>query len=142
MKITKYQSIALVLLILNIVYLLLMYSKLPETMPHHFNIKGEADSFGDKNLLLIIPVIAAVVYLIMYAAASSDKYNLPKSITIETARKSMGQLTVSLQIIFLLISYASITTGLGDHNPLSGWMVPILLTLIFLPIIGMYLSKK
>lgn len=118
-----------------------MYNGLPETMPNHFNLKGEADGFGPKKTLLALPVVAALVFLIMYAATTSDKYNLPKNVSIETARKSLGQLTVSVQIIFLFISYTSIVTGLGTHNPLAGWTVPIILALTLLPIIGMYLRK-
>ena len=129
------------MLLVNILCLTIMYTSLPETMPHHFNIKGEADSFGPKKILLIIPVLGAVLFLVMYAATATDKYNLPKNISIETARKSLGQLTVSIQIVFLLLSYSSITTGLGKQNALTPYIVPMLIALIFLPIIGMYLIK-
>lgn len=118
-----------------------MYDGLPEIMPQHFNAKGEADGFGPKKVLFILPAVGAVTLLIMFAAMWTDKYNLPENVSIESARKATGQLTVSIQIIFLILSYTSIKSGLEGSSPLGAWVIPIILALTFIPIINMFIRK-
>ena len=40
-------------------------STLPETIPIHFNMSGEADSFGSKTMLWMFPIIATILVGLM-----------------------------------------------------------------------------
>ncbi|MFC4634167.1 SdpI family protein [Dokdonia ponticola] len=45
----------LVIVILPFLYLGYLYADLPETVPTHWNLQGEIDGWGSKNMLWIIP---------------------------------------------------------------------------------------
>ena len=59
----RYIDIAcIVSIIASIVYLILNFSDLPDQIPIHFNAKGEADSFGSKSTIWIIPFMSVFQY--------------------------------------------------------------------------------
>jgi uncharacterized membrane protein len=57
-----------VLLLIGIpfIYAAYLYPSLPEIIPTHFNIKGEADGFGGKDSIYLGPSIMGVVSLFTY----------------------------------------------------------------------------
>ncbi len=142
MKLNTYQSAALGVLMFNVVYILIMYSGLPDIIPNHFDYQGKADGHGAKSFLIIGPIIGSFIFFVMYYAQSTEKYNLPKSVSPQAAKKSIGQLTLTVQIVFLLVTYSSITTALSKNNPIEGWMAPLIIILIFLPVLGMFVKKQ
>lgn len=55
------------LLLLTCIYTIVQYNNLPETIPTHFNAVGEADSFGHKTNIFIIPAIGiGLIYCYLY----------------------------------------------------------------------------
>jgi uncharacterized membrane protein len=48
------------------IYLAFMWSKMPETIPLHFDIKGNADRYGNKKELLVPVIILTVMSLFIY----------------------------------------------------------------------------
>ncbi len=50
-----------VIMLIPFIYLATIWSGLPETVPIHFNGKGEADGWGSKNTLIWMP--AALIFL-------------------------------------------------------------------------------
>ena len=57
------------LVLLPFIYLFFIWNKLPEIVPTHFNIRGEADGWGDKYdlilMLLLLPVLTYVLMLVI-----------------------------------------------------------------------------
>lgn len=51
------------LLILLVVFTAMSYSELPDTIPTHFNAKGEADGYSEKSMLWLIPTLSLVLYI-------------------------------------------------------------------------------
>ena len=39
------------------------FLKLPTTIPTHFNASGQADGYGNKVTLIILPILATIIYL-------------------------------------------------------------------------------
>lgn len=70
------------------IYLGLVWKKLPDTVPLHFNIKGEPDRYGSKTELLVVMGVMLVVNILIYLLLTNihridpkKKYtaeNLPK----------------------------------------------------------------
>lgn len=70
------------------IYLGLVWKKLPDTVPLHFNIKGEPDRYGSKTELLVVMGVMLVVNILVYLLLTNihridpkKKYtaeNLPK----------------------------------------------------------------
>ena len=57
-----------VLLLIGIpfIYAAYLYPSLPEIIPLHFNIKGEADGFGGKDSIYLGPSITGIASLFTY----------------------------------------------------------------------------
>lgn len=77
-KSSSHLLIALVLLAIPFGYAAYIYPSLPETIPTHFNIKGEADAYGGKNSIFLGPGIMSVVGLFVFFILSNIKSLDPK----------------------------------------------------------------
>lgn len=100
-------SALIVTLIINII----AYSAMKDTIPLHWNFKGEIDSYGSKNTYLMIALLPIGIYLLMLITPLLD----PKK---ETYKKvSYGKIrfiVVILMIILnLLITYATINENVN-----------------------------
>jgi len=64
-----FKKIVWLVIILPVVYLAIVWNKLPEKVAMHFDLKGNVDRFGSKNELILMSSVLifmnAVVYLIL-----------------------------------------------------------------------------
>ena len=60
------------------IYAAYLYPSLPEIIPIHFNIKGEADGFGGKDSIYLGPIILGVASLFTYFLLANIKNIDPK----------------------------------------------------------------
>jgi uncharacterized membrane protein len=67
-----------VLIVAPFLYLSTFYASLPATIPTHFNIKGEADGFGTKDMAFFAPVFLGVISLFTYLLMINIKKIDPK----------------------------------------------------------------
>jgi uncharacterized membrane protein len=76
----QYSHYLLVALLIAVpfIYLSTFYSGLPATIPTHFNIKGEADGFGSKDMAFFGPVFIGIVSLFTYLLMINIKKIDPK----------------------------------------------------------------
>ena len=68
----------LILIGIPFIYATYLYPSLPEIIPTHFNIKGEADGFGGKDSIYLGPVILGVASLFSYFLLANIKKIDPK----------------------------------------------------------------
>src|SRR5436305_1373084 len=63
------RRIVWLIMLLPSVYLAILWRQIPQTVPMHFDLKGNIDRYGTKNELLILvaslTALNAVVYLII-----------------------------------------------------------------------------
>ena len=53
-----------IMIVLYITFLFIFkYASLPETIPAHYNAKGEVDGWGDKSSVLLLYGICLVMYI-------------------------------------------------------------------------------
>lgn len=109
------------------------FNSLPESIAIHFDFSGKADRWGKKQIIWSLPVIGFVCWMIMYFAAQSDQVNIPSNFEEADMNKMLAHLTLSTQLIFLLISYLSIQVSLGHRKGLGTHFIIIILILIFYP---------
>lgn len=89
----------LLVTIIPIVYLLFVWSKLPEQIPMHWNFQGEIDKYGSKaSLVYLILLINIPIYLLMLF--------LPKIAAKEESIKRMGKKYYRLRLILQLFMSA------------------------------------
>jgi uncharacterized membrane protein len=65
------------------IYLACIWNSLPETIPVHFDIKGNADRYGNKKEMLVPVIIISVVSLFLYILFKNIHRIDPKKYAIE-----------------------------------------------------------
>jgi uncharacterized membrane protein len=121
-----------------VLYVISIYSSLPATIPTHFNIKGEADGWGDKSsiwfITLLFPLISVGQYLLL---ANISKIDPKKSAgqSPEVLIKIANVICIFLFIINIAIIHSS---QAGTFN-LGKFILP-LMGLLFM-ILGNYMNS-
>jgi uncharacterized membrane protein len=142
------EAIALLAIILTVMYLIVNYNSLPDTLPRHYNLAGQPDGFGGKSILFGLPGIAIVIYLIMTIGLRFPHvFNYPFKITDENAESQYKNISKMIRIlktlivlIFLYLTFATIQNGLGKMNGLGTWFAPVTIFTL-LGTVGFYLYK-
>lgn len=113
----KYQYIILSATILNFVAMLVAFIVLPNSVPVHFNLKGEVDRMGSPWLILvlaIIPVLVALGFLIE-AIVRGENYKNRKVLNIIMTCIT----TLFIYISWIMFGISACGVGLGEkaHFP-------------------------
>jgi uncharacterized membrane protein len=127
--------ISATLLILIILYTAINYSDLAETIPTHFNGKGEANGFGNKMYVWLLPVIGIITFVLLFVL---NKYphlhNYMVNITESNALKNYRLSTrivrftnVFVAILFACIQYMMVEQGKGNDIGFGSWFTPVII---------------
>ena len=124
--------------IMTIIY----YPELPDTIPIHFDYTGQADGFGGKEKILILPVTTTLLFALMTLLNKFPHiFNYPVEIT-ETnalrqytiATKLIRFLKLAIVVILGLIEFTSIQIANGQ-NGLGTLFLPFTIGFILLPLV-------
>lgn len=118
------------------------YPSLPETIPTHFNAKGDADGFGRKATILMLPAVATVLFAGMTILNRYPHvFNYPVKITEANALQQYSIATGMIRwlklVIMLVFTLIVIRThaAASDGSGIGRWFLPVTLLLIFVPVI-------
>ena len=119
----------------TIFILLQAWPTLPESVPRHFNASGEADGWGGKGSLLILPAIGFVIYVSLTVLNRFPHiFNYPFALTEENverqyrcARLLISALKAQMVWLFAYIEWQTIQTALGKAEGLGPMFMPVLL---------------
>lgn len=134
-KVDKLLIISTVICLLPIILSLILYDKLPDELPIHWDIEGNPDNYSSKAFAAIgLPFMMAGLNLITHLGLNTD----PKKANSSVVLKLIGKLTIP----FLSVTLLPITlfTGLGYDIPIEK-IVPAFVGVLFI-IIGNYLPKS
>ena len=109
----------------------------PETIILHWNIGGEAESYGSKYLILALPVISFIVFLLI---VNQEKYPYDTSLMSEKSRKNRNPKALRDIMPILLLAILYLTACSVQIISMSS-LVPFSLIIIAI-IIFMYKSRK
>ncbi|MCF8238392.1 MAG: DUF1648 domain-containing protein [Saprospiraceae bacterium] len=107
-------------------WLFSMFDLLPETIPIHFNAAGEANGWGKKMTIWLLPLIAVFsVGMLLSVPSFNSKYiNYPVAITTENRERQrqlmilfIRLLAVMIMGIMVYISYVSVQLALERPAP-------------------------
>ncbi len=118
------------------------YQNLPEVIPTHYNASGVADGFGDKWLILTLPLVATVLLVAMTIVNRFPHlFNYPATITKDNALSQYTHATrlirllkVVVTVIFNLLTYQTIRHANQQSQGLETWFLPFVLGLVFIPL--------
>ncbi len=122
---------------------LFVFLKLPTVIPTHFNASGQPDDYGNKLTILILPIIATLVYLgLTKLNQHPHTFNYISSITEDNAEKQytiatrmLRVLKIAILIIFSHTILFTYFTTKGITNGLGIWFLPLILSIVLIPII-------
>lgn len=119
------------------------YQSLPDIIPTHYNGAGVADGFGDKWMILTLPLVATVLFVgLTILNKFPHIFNYPTEITTDNALRQYTNATrlirylkVIIVVIFGLIAFQTIRHANGQTEGLGIWFLPMTMGLIFIPLI-------
>lgn len=128
------------------IFVLVMWSQVPDQIPTHFNIAGEADAYGGKGALIGLIALAWVLFiLITVLMKSPNTWNIPVKVTAENRARLYSITRTMLEIIkflaVLLMSTLFISITIAANVP-QFLMIAIIAALLVTCIVGIYLLFK
>jgi uncharacterized membrane protein len=130
----------------NGILVVAFYFDLPETIATHFNLKGEADGFGSKETIWLLPILNMVLYYgktLLTTKVKPWHYNYPTKVTKQNAPKlyagainMMVWVNVSIAVLFLLITVHTILISKNVTAISLGWLIlPMVVILTVAPLL-------
>lgn len=119
------------------------YSELPDTIPIHFDARGEINNYGNKATILALPIIGTFIFVAMtllnkYPSSLNYPVNINEGNALKQytiTKRLMRYLKFAIPFIFNLIVFQTIQITKGLTKGLSIWLLPFVLGIIFIPII-------
>jgi uncharacterized membrane protein len=112
------------------------YSKLPETIPTHYNGAGEVDRFGKKINILILPLLATFFFIgITLLNKFPHIFSYPKKINKDNALEHYTNLTKMnryIKLVFVLFSVLLVYKTIQDSGEIGALFLPLILGLLVL----------
>ena len=110
----------------------------PETIILHWNIGGEAESYGSKYLILALPVISLIVFLLI---VNQEKHPYDTSLMSEKTRKNRNPKALRDIMPILLLAILYITACSVQIISMSS-LVPFSLIIIAIILFNYKLRKS
>ncbi|WP_069651108.1 SdpI family protein [Caloranaerobacter ferrireducens] len=132
MKINKW---ILLILLISFIATIFIYSSLPDSIPRHWNIKGEIDAYGHKNMVFFTALLPIGLYVLMLLIPKID----PKRKSYLKHKKAYEILVVMIIMFLVIIHWISIFVALGSSINV-GLLMKIFMGLLFI-IIGNYMGQ-
>jgi len=99
------ESVILILLFVPILIMLLLWNRLPENLPVHWNIKGDADNYAAKY---VFALLNAGLYLLFLIIPKIDPRKKNYTIFSTTYYKFRLIFTLFFSLLFLLVMYNAV----------------------------------
>jgi uncharacterized membrane protein len=121
------ESIPFIIFIILIVGAIIYYPKIPNTIPTHWNAAGEADAFGGKNAIFIVPFIFLAVLILFFILPLMEVFreNMMKIYNYYYAFKVM------FSIFFAVLFVATLLPTMGYDINVS-YVVIAMIGLLFI----------
>lgn len=133
---------------LLVIWIIALYGfvHLPETIPVHFNVKGEPDGFGGKwNLFFLPGLTTALLIGLTLLNRHPEIFNYPVKITAENAERQyklavrlIRWVNLSLSLMFLMITFMTVHSAALQNAKAYGFVLPLVLLLSFVPLVAYF----
>lgn len=135
----------------SILYIIVVWGKIPDEVPGHFNGVGEVDRWGSKFELFLLPFMGLFLWILLgLLEKAPHMYNYPPRLNennVEAfylnSRKILNEVKNYCLILFAIISFQMVRIALGDAQSLGWWFLPLVIIGTAYPIIkGIVLNTK
>jgi hypothetical protein len=120
----------------------------PDRVPQHFGPTGQPDTWGGKQILWVLPAVAAGNYLLMTIVSRfPHTFNYPWPITVQNAeaqyvlgRTLMTALKAEIGALLVFLEWKTIAVALGRSKGLGEAFLPVFMGVMALTI-GLYFLR-
>lgn len=119
---------------------------LPEIIPIHFKLSGEADGYGSRNTLWLLSLPALLLYaLLSFFATKPELYKyhtevLEKEKLYRLTSKMIRGLKLSLLLFFNILTVFILQTVQGKWTHISPLLIVVMLAFVLAPVL-LYLPR-
>lgn len=124
------EALCLALLLGTVVFLLVYWKNIPESVPNHFDGAGQIDGYAEKKTLLLLPVFMTVLYLVLSLVRTMRFRSLGKTVYVPAPSLLFPMMKLAILAAF---SYMTVCSALG--RSLGAWYLPVFLILILGPMV-------
>ena len=137
------EVVAFVLLLTLWVYTFASYSTLPEIIPVHFDLEGNADRRGSPGIIWLFPVIASIIYFLLTVISRyPHSFNYPRPITHQNAAaqyaialRMLRSIKLGIVALMLFIVVLIVLTAQGRIAGPGAWVIAAPILLVILPVV-------
>lgn len=145
-----HDGISVLLLLSSVIYLIVKWPDIPQTIAIHFNGSGEADGWGSKAALVILPIISFLLFAgLAHLRKIPHQFNYMTTITEQNApyqyKTSILLLSwIKLEIValFTYVQWAAIQVASGGVSSLGVWLLPVILVILIGTIVFYVMKSK
>ncbi|AFS77950.1 putative membrane protein [Gottschalkia acidurici 9a] len=135
MKNKKISIVLISIILLSILATTMIYDKLPDQIPSHWNIKGEVDDFQSKTFVYFTATLPLLMYALMKILPKLD----PKRRSYAKHGKAYEIFIVVMTLFIILIHWLTVAYALGYNIEISS-VIQISLGVVF-STFGNYMSQ-
>lgn len=138
------------LVLINFLLVFVFYFYLPDTIPTHYNLYGDADDFGSKSNIWVLPILNLILFYTLTFVIKKIKpwqMGYPIKVTDTNAPtlyhlnlKMLVSLTFGISVVFFIISIETILFALNSSMIEFRFIIPVLF--LFLTILPFYFIFK
>lgn len=126
--------ICLLLLSGTAVYLFLNWSSIPDKIPGHYNAIGQVDRWGNKEELLILPIIGWAMYIgITVVEHFPQIWNTGVTVTEKNKKqvyRILKNMSGTIKLV-IVITFVYLTANSVFAKSLPPWFLLVFLALLF-----------
>ena len=119
-------------------FVIIMWSQIPDQIPTHYNFAGEADDYGGKGSLIFMMVLAWFMFiLITILMRFPNTWNMPVKVTAENKSRLYSITKAMLEVIKMLASllFAVMLINAAIATPMPRFILIALIAAMLLSII-------
>ena len=124
------------------------FGSLPEKIPSHFGLNGQADAYGPKGMLWILPILYSAILAMTFVLRKFPYLvNLPFKIAPQHKPKAIAisfelvaVINFQVGLMFGYLTYVMIVVALYREKGLGTWFFPLVLVAMGATI-SVYLMK-
>ena len=142
--------LALAALVLCFAVPLAALSRLPDTIPAHFNLRGEMDGYGSKRSILYPLPVVAVLYIALTILTRYPRiYNYAVEITEKNAQiqyrlatRLVRLLKLVVMLTFSFLEYVMVMSAFGHQETMAAISFGPVVLVVILGGLGYYICRS
>jgi hypothetical protein len=121
-------SVALIILVLSWWVAISSYPRLPDSIPVHFGVTGDADRWGGRWMIFLTPAIATTIIAVDWFIFTrlSGTSRMPATLLLP-----LHLLLLELTLLFTYVTWRMTEVAFGRAKGLGLWFLPVVLLAVF-----------